>query len=494
MSKPNAQYIKLSELLSTTVPIDLVTELDYNGSAPTDQSAAINAYLGNALEKLPIKLIVDIGLGVINSLVTTAGHIDIEGCGWDTGFLSLDAATASMVINNGGPFFPSAGTPGTLVNNFRLANLKLDGNRRHNGKVDGSSNWIPPLYLANSQHVHIENVWIYDQPTYAMLFNNCADVVVTGCRIESPANVGNCDGLHFDGPASDIRISNCCFTTGDDSIALNCPEGYGGDISRATITNCTFNDCLTALRVYSGSTTSYKAKRVAMSNCVGSLVDNGSGFIVSVLMLGYQFNASNSEAVRDVQVSNCTFQSSGYVTMVQDLVGAISYENFIWESPTNANPWISMGGPSTNNNTSINSVNFRNCRIRRTTTGNAAAFLLKRYATSTGHTIGRLSINGLSVENQTGQSYSAIPYLLDAAGMTISELYIGSLDPTNITALMNPSGGFTNVTKVTGPGVAATGFLIPDAIMDNGCLYYSADTGPGSLCIKKGGAVTVIVA
>jgi hypothetical protein len=71
------------------------------------------------------------------------------------------------------------------------------------------------------------------------------------------------------------------------------------------------------------------------------------------------------------------------------------------------------------------------------------------------------------------------------SGSTIGELYIVNLDPTNVTALVNPSTGWTGITTVNGPGVLTCGFQIPDAKMANWCPYVSATTYPGVACIKN---------
>ena len=57
--------------------------------------------------------------------------------------------------------------------------------------------------------------------------------------------------------------------SGDDSIALNCPEGYSGNISRVAVTNCTFNS-LSLMRLYTTKRESYKFNidTVSVSICL----------------------------------------------------------------------------------------------------------------------------------------------------------------------------------------------------------------------------------
>src|ERR1039457_3096760 len=99
----------------------------------------------------------------------------------------------------------------------------------------------------NLDNIVVENVAVVNSPSFHFRFSNVGNVKISGCVMRSTGL--NTDGLHFDGPANDIEISNCDITTEDDGIALNCPEGYTGDISRVTVTNCTFQS-LSMMRLY----------------------------------------------------------------------------------------------------------------------------------------------------------------------------------------------------------------------------------------------------
>ena len=131
--------------------------------------------------------------------------------------------------------------------NVSLSNFTLNGNQG-NGSTEirpaeraraMKESWYFGINLMNLDNIDLENVVVVNTPAYHIRLSNVGNVVVSGCVMQSHGF--STDGLHFDGPANDITISNCDFTTGDDSIALNCPEGYSGNISRVTVTNCTFN-------------------------------------------------------------------------------------------------------------------------------------------------------------------------------------------------------------------------------------------------------------
>ncbi len=85
----------------------------------------------------------------------------------------------------------------------------------------------------NLDNIVIDNVVVVNTAAYHIRLSNVGNISVSGCVMQSKGP--STDGLHFDGPANDITIANCSFKTDDDSIALNCPEGYSGNISRVAV-------------------------------------------------------------------------------------------------------------------------------------------------------------------------------------------------------------------------------------------------------------------
>ena len=71
--------------------------------------------------------------------------------------------------------------------------------------------WYFGINLMDLDNIDIENVVVVNSPAYHIRLSNVGHVTVSGCVLQS---VGpNTDGLHFDGPANDIAISNCNITT-----------------------------------------------------------------------------------------------------------------------------------------------------------------------------------------------------------------------------------------------------------------------------------------
>lgn len=151
-------------------------------------------------------------------------------------------------------------------------------------------------------------------------------------RVEKPRSEHG--RLHFDGPANDITISNCDFTTDDDSIALTCPEGYSGDISRVAVSNCRFNS-LSLMRLYTtnGGPNKFNIDAVSGSNCGGT-------FSEAAFLIGLS-NGSNPNSVASLTISDCNL-AAPTVLRVAENFGTIalrnvtfvpSQSNVVWVSP-----------------------------------------------------------------------------------------------------------------------------------------------------------------
>jgi polygalacturonase len=126
------------------------------------------------------------------------------------------------------------------------------------------------------KNVLIRDITITDAPLWTVHFDRCNDVVVSGIRIDNPLVVPNNDGIHCTS-CSNVHISNCVISAGDDAIAITSigdPRHHqilGGDplgpgkTENVTVTNCTLQSRSTALRVgYTGG----DVKNCTFSNIV----------------------------------------------------------------------------------------------------------------------------------------------------------------------------------------------------------------------------------
>ena len=482
-------YIRASQI-GCALDCDLESGLNrHTGGAATDDGPRINAAMAGATAANPITLTIDGGALISGLFLPAGGYWSIAGLGCGTGFF-IKAGTNNDGIHNGGPTAAVPSDPGPPVpargSSVSLSNFAVNGNQG-NGLKGDSTTGMPQgstaadlfyfgINLMNLNNITIENVVVVNAPSYHIRLSNVGNVVVSGCVMSSSGP--NTDGLHFDGPANDIAISNCNFTTDDDGIALNCPEGHSGNISRVTVTNCTFNSySLMRLYTISGAApgVTHMIDTVTVTGCSGT-------FSLAAFLIG-QSPGSAPNSVTGLVVSKCNLTAAAVLDLSASF-GSLSFSDvtltpylpyrdigFAFARTSSRYGWGYTGG----------SISIENLVFNRNGNYPVAALILEY-----GATIGQIEFNGFAVEDPPGSSYSAAPELLNIESGSIGQLVIDSLTGTHITAPVS-ADGFSSVAGVSGAGVLATGWPFPDAVMANGVPYLSASTGEPS--IKVGGVV-----
>jgi Glycosyl hydrolases family 28 len=456
----------------------------YTGGLATDDGPRINAAMSGATASNPIKLIID-GSALISGLFMPAGgYWSIAGLGCGTGFF-VKSGTNNDGIHNGPPgaavpFNPGPPAPARGMN-VSLSNFTLNGNQYGDsttGLKQGTSElWYCGINLMSLDNITIDKVVVVNTPAFHFRLSNVGNVTVSGCVMKS---IGlSTDGLHFDGPANDITISNCDFTTGDDAIALNCPEGYTGNINRVAVSNCTFHS-LSLMRIYTtiGDYLKFYADAVNVSNCSGTFTE--AAFLIGLA------NGSNPNSI-NLTVSDCSLAAFAALAIAENF-GSITLTNVTLIPTRSILDWGPVPGPNHDSAfvrpsplyggiTSVgSSLVFNNCTIYRNAHLAVAAVILENEST-----ISNLAFNGFAL--QDANSYSSVPELIDVGSGSIGQLVLDSLDSNNINAPVS-AGGFSNVGTVSGTGVLATGWEFPDAVMANEVPYISASTGLPSIKVE----------
>lgn len=442
--------------------VKTATELGAANDASVDCAALLNAFLATASATNPIKLILDGRFALSTSLVLSPGGCTtIEGIGYGSS-LSVTGGAANAIITSG----DSAGRgaynvppPARTAANIILRDFSAGG-------VD----------LVNCSNVLVDNLYFLASPNFALTISNANNVVVTRSTFCSSGTIH--DGCHVDGKCEDILISDCYFATGDDAIALNAPEGCGGDISRVTVTNCIFDHSLTVMRIYTSldaaampSNNVHKVRNVVVSNCTGTVTSYC--FDLGITNGGLSPTA-DVDQLQDFSVSNCTLSAPSCFAWIGTPCGSIAFRaiKFI---PTSAAAVVWLWSPA-------GELVLDDFTILRNGDGNAApAGFISNLG---GGSIDRLSLLNCRVVDEEGSSYAAIPYLLDAEG-SVAALRLETVDMTHIAALTS-SAGWTNVALLRGDGVIGTGMQVPDSVMDANVLYLSSNAG-GAASIKIGG-------
>jgi hypothetical protein len=485
--KPGVTYIKASEI---GCALDCDLTLGHNkqtGGAATDDGPRINAAMAGASATNPLTLILDGGALISGLYLPAAGHWSIEGLGCGTGFF-IKSGTNNDGIHNGSPTAAVQNDPGPPVpsrgSSVTLRNFALNGNQGDG--FDGDSTfgayqgnllvtWFYGINLMDLDNIDIENVVVVNAPTYQIRLSNVGNVTVSGCVLRGRGS--NSDGLHFDGPANDIAISNCDITSGDDAIALNCPEGHGGNISRVKVTGCTCKSTslmrLDSIEI-SGSPNKFMIDTVSVSDCSGTCAY--TGFFIG------DGGGGDPNSITNVTISNCNLQAPAILD-----VGA-NFGNIILNNValTPYTQYDSLGPPGfaflrtgkflANCTYTGSNLTLNNCLIRRDQNDDCSALIVQ-----SGSIIRSVVFNGFSVQDNGG--YSQAQDLLQFPLGSIGQLVINAIDSTEIMAPVR-AGGFLNIGSVSGKGVLATGWAFPDAVMENDVPYISATTHIPSIKIN----------
>src|SRR5215471_3953984 len=326
----------------------------------------------------------------------------------------------------------------------------------------------------NLNNIKIENVVVVNTPAFHIRFSNVGSVTVSGCVLKSYGL--STDGLHFNGPANNIAISNCDFTCGDDSIALNCPEGFSGDISRVTVDHCTF-DSWSLMRLYTtiNGSAKFNIDSVSVSHCSGKLTE--AAFLIGM------FGGSNPNSVDHLSISDCSLTAPTVLGLSENF-GSIALKNVIlrpwhagtlWlESPNRICAFARTSPLYGNISFSGANLSFENCQLCEF--GNViAAVVLENDST-----IDNLVFNGFALA-QVGRA--PVPSLLEMEAGSIRQLVLNSVNSSNISTPVR-ADEFSNIGTVSGLGVLATAWEFPDAIMADGVPYISANTGRPSMKVN----------
>lgn len=482
---PGMTYIRASEI-GCALDCDLRNGRNkHTGGAATDDAPRINAAMAAATANNPVTLVID-GSALISGLFLPAGgYWNIAGLGCGTGFFVKTGANNDG-IHNGPidaaiPFTPGPPAPARGAN-VSLSNFTVNGNQGDGHNGDSTSGvrqgiftkvWYCGINLMNLNNIKIDNVVVVNTPAFHIRFSNVGNVVVSGCVFKSHGL--STDGLHFNGPANDIAISNCDFTCGDDSVALNCPEGYSGDISAVTVDNCTFNS-YSLMRLYTVGLNKFNIDSVSVSHCTGKLTE--AAFLIGM------FGGSNPNSVDHLSISDCSLTAPTVLGLAENF-GSIALKNVIlrpwhaetdWEAPQ-PNRICAFARPSPlYGNLSFLGANlsFENCQLCEFGTSIAAVVL------ENDSTIDNLVFNGFALAEP---GPVPVPSLVETARGSIRQLVLNSVNSNNISTPV-PANEFSNIGTVSGLGVLATAWEFPDAIMADGVPYISASTGQPSIKVN----------
>ncbi|KAA6328962.1 Polygalacturonase [termite gut metagenome] len=222
----------------------------------------------------------------------------------------------------------------------------------------------PFIQFYECKNIKIDGITIRNSPFWTINPEFCDNVLVHGVTIKNPDNSPNTDGIN-PSSCSNVRISDCFITVGDDCITIKSGRDadgrkYGKPCENITITNCVMLSGHGGVVI--GSEMSGGVKKVTISNCVFNGTDagirlkasRGRGGVVeevrvdNIVMNDIQKNAfifdlfydrdSKPEPVsertpvfRNIHLSNITgtdVEKVGYITGIEEMpIEEISFSN-----------------------------------------------------------------------------------------------------------------------------------------------------------------------
>ncbi|MDP4208611.1 MAG: glycoside hydrolase family 28 protein [Bacteroidota bacterium] len=158
--------------------------------------------------------------------------------------------------------------------------------------------FIQPMYCKN---VRIEGVTIQNSPFWTVNPEFCDNVVVDKVTINNPHSP-NTDGINPES-CSNVHISNCHISVGDDCITIKSGKDKAGRKMNAPAENYTITNC-TMLSghggVVIGSEMSGGVKKIVISNCIFDGTDRG---------IRIKTARGRGGVVEDIRVSNVVMKN-----------------------------------------------------------------------------------------------------------------------------------------------------------------------------------------
>jgi polygalacturonase len=104
------------------------------------------------------------------------------------------------------------------------------------------------IFFHNCRNVELSGISLQDAPTWGVVFSSCRQVRVCNVNIANHLQVPNSDGIHCCG-CSDVVITGCVITAGDDCIAITGIADASRISERIIISDCILRSASAAVRI-----------------------------------------------------------------------------------------------------------------------------------------------------------------------------------------------------------------------------------------------------
>ena len=192
--------------------------------------------------------------------------------------------------------------PNDIQKLWAQANENLKVEPYYEGTLKNQFFRPPFIQFLECKKVKIEGVRIQNSPFWTINPVGCDDVLIHGVSIFNNSDGPNTDGIN-PSSCSNVRISDCFISVGDDCITIKSGRDfhgrdYGKGCENITITNCVM---LTGHGgVVIGSEMSGGVKNVVISNCVFDGTDSG---------IRMKASRGRGGVVENVRVSNIVMRN-----------------------------------------------------------------------------------------------------------------------------------------------------------------------------------------
>lgn len=155
-----------------------------------------------------------------------------------------------------------------------------------------------PIFFHQCHHIRIEGITVRNAPCWTITCNFSHSIKMLNLTIENSLIIPNSDGMHFCG-SSDIIISGCHITAGDDCVAFTSITDWQRPCENIVVSDCIFQSGSKAISIgYMHSI----VRKVLIENII--VKKSNRAFVCMC--------HPHTGLVQDVQVSNCILEGRSY--------------------------------------------------------------------------------------------------------------------------------------------------------------------------------------
>jgi hypothetical protein len=279
---------------------------------------------------------------------------------------------------------------------------------------------------------------------FATGFGNVSNVTITNNTILQGPGTGG-DPIHLTGPFSNVYIANNKLQSGDDCIALNLPEAYGGNASNVLIANNQMvgEGCSDFMRIYNnvggGANPTYRITGVVVDGVIGKVTctANPAVFYFGEASGGGAFAEANTLKASHIDVdgsSNCM------LAQMHGTWGSVDFSDWILRNPKANTPAIQYFAD-------VTSSTITGGVIERYAAGQATSWPIQVGAA----TVKNLQLSNIVVTDPSGSNFNAAPQLLDIVAGTVSQMTLGTpFNGNGKISNLYSNGSAARVTSIAG--------------------------------------------